>query len=261
MRHLSLFVLLLALTGCIKNSLHSGLSESEAQEMIVLLKMNGIDASRELVAHGKETPTWTVSVRGGNQNQVLAWRILQENGLPRQRVKGLEEVFSQSGLIPTASEEKAKLLVGLTGEMTRTLKMVEGIVDARVHVVLPENSPLLDKSQWSPPTASVFLKYRGTRPPLSDIEIKTLVAKGVEGLNADQVVVVAKPQSELPKQYRDVTWSPGNQEVAFAAVIVMLIAAVLAVVQSVRLRALRQQIAAMRADYARRESAAPAARS
>jgi hypothetical protein len=80
-------------------------------------------------------------------------------------------------------------------------------------------------------------------------------------LNADQVVVVAKPQSELPKQYRDVTWSPGNQEVAFAAVIVMLIAAVLAVVQSVRLRALRQQIAAMRADYARRESAAPAARS
>ncbi len=252
LRILLTLTLLLTLTGCLKNELQSGLNEHEAQEIIVLLKMNGLDASRELIAHGKETPTWTISVKGGNQNLVLAWRILQENGLPRQRVKGLEEVFSQSGLIPTASEEKAKLLVGLTGEITRTLKMVEGIVDARVHVVIPENSPLLDKSQWSPPTASVFLKHHGPKPPLTELEIKTLVAKGVEGLSPDQVAVIAKQQSELQAQYRNVTWTPGNQEITFAAVLLMLIAAVTAVALALQLRRLRGQIDAMRQDYARR---------
>lgn len=243
---------LLVLTGCLKNELQSGLSEHESQEIIVALKMNGLDASRELVAHGKEAATWTVAVKGGNQNLVLAWRILQENGLPRQRVKGLEEVFSQSGLIPTASEEKAKLLVGLTGEITKTLKMVEGIVDARVHVVLPENSPLLDKSQWSPPTASVFLKHRGPRPPLTDMEIKTLVAKGVEGLSPEQVAVVAKPQSELPAQYREVNWFVGNQEVTLAAVALMLVAALTAAGLVVQVRRLKGQVEAMRVEYGRR---------
>lgn len=260
-RILLLVAILIGLTGCLKNELQGGLNEHEAQEIIVLLKMNGLDASRELVAHGKEAATYTVSVRGGNQNLVLAWRILQENGLPRQRVKGLEEVFSQSGLIPTASEEKAKMLVGLTGEITRTLKMVEGIVDARVHVVVPENSPLLDKSQWSPPTASVFLKHRGPKPPLTELEIKTLVAKGVEGLSPEQVAVVAKQQSVLPQEYRGVDWYLGNQEITFVAVALMLIAAITAAVQSVQLRRLRGQLDALRADYARRDTKAPALRS
>lgn len=252
--------MLAGLTGCLKNELQSGLSEQEAQEIIVLLKMNGLDAARELVAHGKEAPTYTVSVRGGNQNLVLAWRILQENGLPRQRVKGLEEVFSQSGLIPTASEEKAKMLVGLTGEITRTLKMIEGVVDARVHVVVPENSPLLDKSQWSPPTASVFLKHRGPKPPLTEAEIKTLVAKGVEGLSPEQVAVVAKQQSVLPQEYRGVDWYLGNQEITFAAVLLMLLAAITAAVQSVQLRRLRAQLDAMRLVYSANETKTPALR-
>src|SRR6185503_7668877 len=119
-------------TACLKSELETGLTEAEAQEVIVMLKEHGLSASRSFVAKGKDSGAWTVYVGGGNHNLVTAWRVLQENGLPRQRVKGLDEVFSQGGLIPTASEEKAKLLVGLTGEITRTLKSIDGVVDARV---------------------------------------------------------------------------------------------------------------------------------
>ena len=135
-------------------------------------------------------PTWTVHLRGGSQNSVMAWRILQDNGLPRQKVKGLEEVFSTTGMIPTASEEKARLLMALAGELNRTLKSVQGVVDARVQVVLPDNSPLLERSQWSPPTASVLIKYRGAQSPLTQDEVKNLVARGIEGLQADNVAIV-----------------------------------------------------------------------
>jgi len=103
--------LVLVLAGCLKQELQTGLSEQEAQEIIVLLKEHGLEATRERDAHGddKGPPLFNVSIKGGDQNLVLAWRILQENGLPRQKLMGLEEVFSKTGLIPTASEEKARM--------------------------------------------------------------------------------------------------------------------------------------------------------
>ena len=249
------------LVGCLKQELQSGLTEQEAQEIILALKQNGLDADRQIVVKGKELPTWIVSVRGGNQNLVAAWRILQENGLPRQRVKGLDEVFGTPGLIPTAGEEKAKLLVGLSGEISRTLKSVAGVVDARVHVVLPENSPLLEKSQWSPTTAAVLLRYRGAQPPLKEEEVKALVSKGVEGLTPEQVAVVFLRVVETPQEARGITWYAGNQELTLIAVALLAVASILALLQTVQVRRLRKQIAAMRESYEHRQGVPAVARS
>lgn len=250
MTYKSLLVALLAilLTGCLKHELQTGLSEQEAQEIVVLLKRNGLDSSSEMVAHGKESATWTVQVLGGNQNLVLAWRVLQENGLPRHKVKGLGEVYSASGLIPTAGEEKAKALMGLTGEITRTLNSVDGVVDARVHVVLPENSPLLDRSQWSPTTASVLIKHRGSKPPLEEAEVKTLVAKSVQGLTPEQVAVVYKTVPVMKNPAQDVSFYLGNQQLTVVAVALMSLLALLSLVLTFRVRQLQGRLARMQQD-------------
>jgi type III secretion protein J len=189
-----LAMLALVLSGCMRHEVASGLGEQDAQEIVVVLKENGLDAAavRSATNDRNAAPSWTVTVRGGSQNTVLAWRVLEESGLPRQKVKGLEEVFSSTGMIPTASEEKARLLMALSGELGRTLKSVQGVVDARVQIVLPDNSPLLDRTQWSPPTSSVLIKYRGSQYPLTQEEVKSLVSRGVEGLQPDNVAVVFK---------------------------------------------------------------------
>lgn len=258
---ISVVLLAAALAGCLKQEVQSGLTEQEAQEVIVVLKQHGLDADRQMVAKGKELATWTVAVRGGNQNLVAAWRVLQENGLPRQRVKGLDDVFGTPGLIPTAGEEKAKLLVGLSGEMSRTLKTVAGVVDARVHVVLPENSPLLEKSQWSPTTAAVLLRYRGAQPPLKEADVKALISKGIEGLTAEQVAVVFLRVAETPEEARGITWYVGNQELTLLAVALLVIASILALLQTAQVRRLRKQIAALRESYERRDVAPAVTRS
>ena len=135
--------LTLWLSGCVTHELQSDLTEPDAQEIVVLLKDNGIDAfAARSAGEKKGEEKWSVSIRGGDQNLARSWRVLQENGLPRQKDKGLEDVFANPGMIPTATEEKARLLVGISGEISRTLKSISGIVDARVLVVLPENSPL-----------------------------------------------------------------------------------------------------------------------
>src|SRR5690349_6963909 len=99
-------LLLLIGSGCRSREVASGLTEQDAQEIVVVLKQNGIDAAAVRGSGGeRDAPvTWTVNTRGNSQEMVLAWRILQENGLPRQKVKGLEEVFSSTGMIPTDGE-------------------------------------------------------------------------------------------------------------------------------------------------------------
>ena len=77
---------------------------------------------------------------------------------------------------------------------------------ARVQVVLPENSPLVDKSQWSPTTASVLIKHRGSALPLTEDEVKSLVARGVEGLQPENVAVIFKRITVAPAPNRDASW-------------------------------------------------------
>lgn len=189
--------------------------------MIVVLKENGLDASRQLVSREREAPSWTVYVKGGDQNLVLAWRVLQENGLPRHRVKGLEEVFSKEGMIPTATEERAKLLVGLAGEVSSTLRAITGVVDARVNLVIPENSPLLEKENWAHASASVLLKYRTEQPPLHEDSIKSLVARAVEGLTPENITVVMQRVTPTVQPERDAQWYAASQEVAIAALVLL----------------------------------------
>jgi len=144
-------------------------------------------------------------------------------------------------------------LMALSGELSRTLKTVQGVVDARVQIVLPENSPLLDKSQWSPTTASVLIRYRGGSLPLSEDEVKKLVARGIEGLQADNVAVVFKRTAAVNPPQRSVAWYLGDQQVVIAALALMILASIASlflVLQNKRNRAtieqLRAQLAAER---------------
>lgn len=238
------------LTGCVTHELESGLTQEGAQEIVVLLNENGIDASTVKAPGEKKGETaWSVLVRGGDQNLARAWQVLRDNGLPRQKDKGLEDVFSNSGMIPTATEEKARLLMGISGEINRTLKSVGSVVDARTLVVLPESSPLLDRSERIPPTASVLIKYRGSEPPLSEDDVKKLVARAVEGLKPENVAVVFKRIVPLPTANRSLIPVFGNQEFLLAALALLAISSIGCLVlvgrnrwQRSKLQALQEQL-------------------
>jgi type III secretion protein J len=224
-------------TGCLRQELVSGLDERESQEIIVLLEEHGLDGVREVVAQERAAPTWTVSVRGGEGNRVLAWKVMQENGLPREKVQGLGDVFAEQGMIPTSTQEKAKILVGLSGEMSRTLRSIKGVVDARVHVVLPEDNPLVDEESRAKPSASVLIKHHGDKPPISQSDVLRLVSKGVEGLKEDQIAVVFHKVEQTPVSSADVSWFPSSDELLVGALGLLAVLGVLTLVLLGRLRA------------------------
>lgn len=185
--------LVLFATAC-HSEIQHGLTESEANDIIVLLQSHGIDARKEKEA-GTQTGegSWVVTAAKGDAPR--AWELLSEAELPKARVQGLE-IFNTGALIPTPTQEKAMLLEALSGELAKTLRDVDGVVDARVHVVLPEEDRFRDRGQPAPEaTAAVYVKWRPTATtktaPFRDEEIQQLVSHGVPNLKPQNVSVMS----------------------------------------------------------------------
>jgi type III secretion protein J len=192
---IGMFVSLVFLVSC-SQELHHGLTEEQANEMVVTLANNGINATKVPVEGEVLSFTLTVPKRDSSQ----AWEILQANNLPKPPKKGFGEVFAKTSLIPTAVEEKAMYMQAVMGELEKTLLTITGVVEARVHVVLPESDVLKEELQGPTVTkAAVLLKYKPDRSgaiPFREDDVKNLVANSVEGLKPPDVAVVVSEISQ-----------------------------------------------------------------
>ncbi|BEP61772.1 type III secretion inner membrane ring lipoprotein SctJ [Variovorax sp. V213] len=178
-RWLAALVLLLALAGC-KVALYSNLKEQEANEIVAALSAEGIGAAKTKL----EGSNWQVEVEEDRLSQALD--VLRVQGLPAERYASMGEVFQKQGLVSTPSEERMRYIYAISQELSQTLRNVDGVVSARVHVVIPANDPLSEKIR--PSSAAVFIKHR----PDVDLRllapaVKDMVAHSIEGLTHDQV--------------------------------------------------------------------------
>lgn len=173
--------------------IHQGLDETTANEMVTSLQRAGIGAGKSRDDDG----TFSVTVAKGEV--LAALELLRSLGLPRGSRAGLSEVYKQPSLVPTPTEERARYMDALAGEVARTLETVEGVVSARVHLVLPELDPLsVEGKPRVPAQAAVLLKVRGTAPlPIGENDVQRLVAGSVSGLEPRAVAVVMTPARDM----------------------------------------------------------------
>lgn len=189
-RAASVGALVLLLAGCQKE-VYSGLTEAEANQMVAVLGDAGIAASKDNDARdASDRQAWLVEVADDDMQPALT--VLHANGLPKPHFASVGELFQKQGLVSTPAEERMRYLYGVSQDLTHTLQDIEGVVVARVQVVIPENDPLADKIK--PSSAAVYIRYK----PGVDLRamapmVKDLVAHSIEGLQYDNVSLFLQP--------------------------------------------------------------------
>lgn len=114
---------------------------------------------------------------------------LAEKNLPLGGVVGWE-IFDEAKLGATDFDRRIQLIRAISGELSRTIRRIEGVEDARVQVVIPETK--LFAATVAPVTASVLLRLQpGFMLASEKINgIVHLVASSVENLQPENVTVV-----------------------------------------------------------------------
>ncbi len=178
------------LLGC-KVELYSGLDEREGNEMLAILLDNNIP-SEKLVDKDK-----VVTIMVNSPDVSRSVKVLSSLGFPKEKYSSIGDIFPKDGLISSPTEERARYTYSMSQELSSTLSMIDGVVTARVHVVLPQEQDSLTDVNY-PSSASVFIKYTPELELAGLVpKVKTLVANSIEGLSLEKITVSLFPATRL----------------------------------------------------------------
>ena len=171
------------LAGCEREvALHSQLEERQANLVMAALLDGGISCHKTSGDEGM----WNVMIPESRFAE--AANLLERKGLPRRAYQGVAEVFKKTGMVSSPSEERIRFMDALAQDLSRTISGIDGVVDARVHVVLPENDPFAKNTL--PSSAAVAIRSRWNAD-ITDLvpSIKNLVKNSIEGLKYEKIAV------------------------------------------------------------------------
>jgi len=200
--------------------LMSSMPEEEANEVIAALMNAGIPSAK---IPGKEGMVG-LSVDAAQVGRAVD--LLRAKGLPRERHPGMGDVFKKEGLISSPLEERARYIYALSQELRDTLAQIDGVITARVHVVLPERNSAGEAI--TPSTAAVFIKHQSdynleTVQP----QIRKLVTNSIPSLSPERVSIILVGAQTPPEAGANTQREASGAAVGIPIAIVVVLAVLL----------------------------------
>ncbi|AXE30571.1 EscJ/YscJ/HrcJ family type III secretion inner membrane ring protein [Chromobacterium phragmitis] len=210
-----LLVCALLLIGC-KSELYSKLDEAEANQMLALLMYNRIPAEKRADKEG-------VGLFVDEDRFVDAVEVLRQNGLPRRKAVGMQDLFPSGQLVSSPEQEEAKLNYLKSQQLEQMLSRMDGVIVAEVTVAQPRAR---DGEEAPPASAAVFIKHSPeVNLPAREAEIRALVRDGIPRLPAERISLSLQradyrylPAQAQPAPSRLKTWLPWTAAGAALAV-------------------------------------------
>ena len=107
------------------------------------------------------------------------------------------DIFKKESMVSTPVEERARLVYAISQELAGTVAAIDGVLNSRVHLVLPETDTFGNK--LSPAKASVFIKHRQDADLSTHVsQIKRLVENSVQDLQYEHISVFLFPSVPPP---------------------------------------------------------------
>jgi flagellar M-ring protein FliF len=159
--------------------LFTQLSESDAGTIVAELK-------RQKVPYRLAGDGTTIEVPS---LQVHETRLrLMSGGLPLSGAVGFE-IFDKQGLGATEQSQRVSYQRALQGELARTIGTIEGVRQARVHLVLPESTLFRRDRQDARAAVTLAMNHGVALGREQILGVQRLVAASVAGLDPGKVIV------------------------------------------------------------------------
>jgi type III secretion protein J len=219
------------LSSCATQIQH-GLEERDANEILSVLIERGFKAQK--VPEKGKKPTWAIELDEAEASDAL--RLLTELKLPRLQRATTKTVIQNQGLIETPSAERLRQLEAQEGDLEEALETMDGVAGASVELVVP-----LAPRPGQPPVpskASVLLRARPEaleRLGQQRSDLRALVAGGVDGLKAEDVVLVIDPVTFVTVPARTEAVAPRLRPLIIGMGAALTLLALLLVVLATRL--------------------------
>lgn len=113
------------------------------------------------------------------------------------------EIFDNSDALGSTNFiQNVNLIRALEGELARTIRSVDNVKSARVHIVLPKREMFSKEEQL--PSASVIIRTeKGKLSPKSVLAIQKLIAAAIPKLDVKNVAIVDNYGNLLTENYED----------------------------------------------------------
>ncbi|MDX2223500.1 MAG: flagellar basal-body MS-ring/collar protein FliF [Rhodospirillaceae bacterium] len=173
--------------------LYGGLSSTDSRAIMGVLESGGVQYRTENDGADVMVPS----------DQVTRLRMqMAEQGLPSGGSVGYELFDSMDALGTTNFVQNVNLVRALEGELSRTIKAIEGIQNARVHLVMPQREMFTREVQE--PTASVYIKMQSGRLAENQVSaVQHLIAAAVPKLRPSNISIVDERGTLLSRSYEN----------------------------------------------------------
>lgn len=164
------------------STLFTGLSQEEAQQVVSLLQEEGVD-------YRYNSGDGSIRVTAAEADQTRANLLSQ--GYPKSGFT-YDMYLKNTGLMTTESDKEQITLYDLQDRLGATIRLFEGVRDAKVTVVAPESQRFaLGDNSASEASASVVITMDGERSltPEKAQAVKNLISHSVRGMEFTSVTV------------------------------------------------------------------------
>lgn len=173
--------------------LYGNLSATDSREVIKQLELSGVPF--EMANNNTEIRIPTEQVTGTRMQ-------MAELGLPSGASVGYEIFDNMDALGATNFMQNVNLVRALEGELGRTIKSIEGIQNARVHLVMPQREMFTREMQE--PTASVYVKMKSGRLAENQVKaVQHLIASAVPKLRPTNISIVDERGTLLSRSFEN----------------------------------------------------------
>jgi flagellar M-ring protein FliF len=173
--------------------LYGNLSPTDSRDIVKQLETSGVPF--KVSADNKQIMVPSEKVASARMQ-------MAELGLPSGGSVGYELFDTQDSLGTTNFMQNVNLVRALEGELGRTIKAIDGVQNARVHLVMPQREMFTREVQE--PTASVYIKMKSGRLTDGQVTaIQHLIASAVPKLKPSNISIVDERGTLLSRSYEN----------------------------------------------------------